>query len=234
MESSVSEMAALMGEGGLLQGITLTGGDPFMQPKAAAALAKAAKGMGLDVMAYTGFTFGEIVAGIRLGKACVPAVGRAGGEAQAEAGNGRAGGEAQAVGWAGHHGLTPAEYEEAFLRVAALAKRASLDASVCATDAVPPTGVGRIGPSPIAEAPADALGGFLAPCQGLDGFAADTFRDWEALLLGTGILCDGPFMADLASPALPFAGSSNQRLIDVGRTIASGTVSIWAPDLSLG
>lgn len=52
-----------------LDGVTLSGGDPFLQPEASMAIAKAAKEAGLNVWAYTGWTFeqltGETTAGIR-------------------------------------------------------------------------------------------------------------------------------------------------------------------------
>ncbi len=38
-------------------GITLSGGDPFFQPEAALEIAKFAKSIGLNVWAYTGFTY---------------------------------------------------------------------------------------------------------------------------------------------------------------------------------
>lgn len=41
----------------LLDGITLTGGEPFLQINAADELAAAAKNLGLNVWCYTGFTF---------------------------------------------------------------------------------------------------------------------------------------------------------------------------------
>lgn len=40
----------------LLNGITLTGGEPFLQVDAANELAKAAKNLGLSVWCYTGYT----------------------------------------------------------------------------------------------------------------------------------------------------------------------------------
>lgn len=46
----------------LLDGITLSGGDPFEQAEACALLAKKAKEMKLNVMAYTGYTFEDIMA----------------------------------------------------------------------------------------------------------------------------------------------------------------------------
>lgn len=44
----------------LLQGITLTGGDPFYQEAAAAELAEAAQNFGLNVWCYTGFDFEDV------------------------------------------------------------------------------------------------------------------------------------------------------------------------------
>lgn len=41
-------------------GITLSGGDPFMQPKACLEIAKFAKEIGLNVWAYSGFTFDQL------------------------------------------------------------------------------------------------------------------------------------------------------------------------------
>lgn len=43
-----------------LDGITLSGGDPFLQPEASKAIAKAAKEAGLSVWAYTGWTFEQL------------------------------------------------------------------------------------------------------------------------------------------------------------------------------
>ena len=43
----------------LLDGITLTGGDPFCQPRPCAALARAAHESGLTVWAYTGYLYEE-------------------------------------------------------------------------------------------------------------------------------------------------------------------------------
>lgn len=44
----------------LLTGITLTGGEPFLQQPAVMELADAAKCAGLDVWCYTGYTFDEV------------------------------------------------------------------------------------------------------------------------------------------------------------------------------
>lgn len=44
----------------LQKGITLSGGEPFLQPKALAIIAKEAKNNNLDVWCYTGFTFEQL------------------------------------------------------------------------------------------------------------------------------------------------------------------------------
>jgi anaerobic ribonucleoside-triphosphate reductase activating protein len=46
----------------LLQGVTLTGGEPFAQDAALAPLAKRARERGLSVWAFTGYTFDELLA----------------------------------------------------------------------------------------------------------------------------------------------------------------------------
>ncbi|HEX2953328.1 MAG TPA: anaerobic ribonucleoside-triphosphate reductase activating protein [Bacillota bacterium] len=45
----------------LLQGITLSGGEPFAQPKAALYLASQAKKKGWDVMVFTGYTWEKLI-----------------------------------------------------------------------------------------------------------------------------------------------------------------------------
>ncbi|MDD6237633.1 MAG: anaerobic ribonucleoside-triphosphate reductase activating protein [Clostridiales bacterium] len=47
----------------LLKGITISGGEPFCQPLAAAELALAAHECGKDVMVYTGYTFEQLLSG---------------------------------------------------------------------------------------------------------------------------------------------------------------------------
>ena len=44
-----------------IDGITLSGGDPFLQPGAALSIAEAAKEAGLDVWAYSGWTYEELI-----------------------------------------------------------------------------------------------------------------------------------------------------------------------------
>lgn len=50
----------LMVSDSLLSGITLSGGEPFLQPMAALELAQFAKAKGLSVWCYTGYTFEQI------------------------------------------------------------------------------------------------------------------------------------------------------------------------------
>ncbi|MGO1748097.1 4Fe-4S single cluster domain-containing protein, partial [Alkalibacterium gilvum] len=60
---------------------------------------------------------------------------------------------------------------------------------------------------------------------------------WEELLKGTedkkqlleviDVLVDGRFEKDKMDLSLAFRGSANQRIIDVKKTIESGTVTLW-------
>lgn len=45
----------------LQDGITFSGGDPMMQPEACLEIAKACKGMNLNIWCYTGFVFEELL-----------------------------------------------------------------------------------------------------------------------------------------------------------------------------
>ncbi len=51
-----------LGKNPLLQGVTFSGGEPFMQPEALAVIAKAAHDMGLDVWSWTGFKYEDLLA----------------------------------------------------------------------------------------------------------------------------------------------------------------------------
>ena len=52
-----NEISSLQGQ----DGITLSGGDPLMQPNACYEIAKHAKEIGLNVWCYTGYTFEEVL-----------------------------------------------------------------------------------------------------------------------------------------------------------------------------
>jgi anaerobic ribonucleoside-triphosphate reductase activating protein len=54
------DIIAAMAENPLLDGITLSGGDPFMQPKECTELAMGAHRCGLNVWTYTGYTWEEL------------------------------------------------------------------------------------------------------------------------------------------------------------------------------
>ena len=56
------ELAALMERNPLLQGLTLSGGEPFLQAADCAALAQRARARGLDVWTYTGYTWEALAA----------------------------------------------------------------------------------------------------------------------------------------------------------------------------
>ena len=53
----IDQMASLK----LQQGITLSGGEPFLQPAPLAEIAKEAHKINLDVWSYTGFTFEQLI-----------------------------------------------------------------------------------------------------------------------------------------------------------------------------
>ena len=41
------------------------------------------------------------------------------------------------------------------------------------------------------------------------------------------VLCDGRFVEELADVNYPFAGSTNQRVIDVKKSLEQGEVVLW-------
>ena len=52
---------AFAAENPLLDGITLSGGEPFAQARDCAALASGARQMGLDIWCYTGYTYEQLL-----------------------------------------------------------------------------------------------------------------------------------------------------------------------------
>ena len=61
-DMDTEEIIARMDANPLLDGITLTGGEPFEQPDACRILADAAHARGLNVWAYSGYTFEQLCA----------------------------------------------------------------------------------------------------------------------------------------------------------------------------
>ena len=59
-EVDIEDIIAEFKRNPLLSGITLSGGEPFLQAEACLELARAAHGIGRDVWAYTGFTLEQL------------------------------------------------------------------------------------------------------------------------------------------------------------------------------
>lgn len=59
--SDTGEIVAKLGRNPLVRGVTLTGGEPMMQPEALCEIASAAKEKGMNVWCYTGFTLEALV-----------------------------------------------------------------------------------------------------------------------------------------------------------------------------
>ena len=57
----IEEIKSKIKANGLLDGITFSGGDPFYQPEACANIAKWGKENGLNIWAYTGFLYEELL-----------------------------------------------------------------------------------------------------------------------------------------------------------------------------
>lgn len=57
------------GENPLLQGVTFSGGEPFLQAEAFAELGAEIKKLGLHIMTYSGYTFEQLLSGADAGKA---------------------------------------------------------------------------------------------------------------------------------------------------------------------
>lgn len=60
-EVSVEELVEKMSSDPLISGLTLSGGDPMEQAAECAALARLAKGRGLNVWVYTGYTYEALI-----------------------------------------------------------------------------------------------------------------------------------------------------------------------------
>jgi anaerobic ribonucleoside-triphosphate reductase activating protein len=58
---TVGEILDAIRENPLLDGLTLSGGDPFVQAGPCAVLAEEVRGLGLSVFTYTGYTFEELL-----------------------------------------------------------------------------------------------------------------------------------------------------------------------------
>ena len=67
------------------------------------------------------------------------------------------------------------------------------------------------------------------------GFSFESLitRAQRELLELLDVLVDGPFIEKLRDPDLLFRGSSNQRLIDVQKTLFAGEVILWQPDVNI-
>ena len=61
-DMDTAEIILTMEDNPLLDGVTLTGGDPFCQPEACLEVARAAHKLGLNVWAYTGYTWEALLA----------------------------------------------------------------------------------------------------------------------------------------------------------------------------
>lgn len=60
-ETTVGEILSVICSTKLLQGVTLSGGEPFYQARGFAFMADKVKELGLDIVTYTGYTFEEIL-----------------------------------------------------------------------------------------------------------------------------------------------------------------------------
>lgn len=65
------------------------------------------------------------------------------------------------------------------------------------------------------------------------GYAFEEIREWQdnrkTLLENIDVLVDGPFKIDKMSLDIPWRGSSNQRLIDVKKSLEKGEVILYDP-----
>ena len=66
-EVPLEELEALLAADPLLQGLTLSGGEPFLQAGDCASLARRARRRGLDVWTYTGYRYEDLAEAGRAG-----------------------------------------------------------------------------------------------------------------------------------------------------------------------
>ncbi|MDR1587892.1 MAG: radical SAM protein [Treponema sp.] len=146
---TIEELLGEIRENPLLDGITLSGGDPFTQAEPCAILAEEVRALGLSVMTFTGYLWEDLY---------------------------------EAAGFGGGAG--------------------AFDGGAFGLEA----GFGRTG--------------------------------WRRLIEATDILADGPFIQALRNIDLRFRGSSNQRLIDVRKSLVRGKAvtlpEILSADFSVG
>lgn len=62
-DADTEEILAKIKKNPLLDGITLSGGEPFCQSAACAEIARNARALGLNVWSYSGYTYEELVSG---------------------------------------------------------------------------------------------------------------------------------------------------------------------------
>jgi len=62
-DEDTDKILEIMRENVLLDGITLSGGEPFCQSEACVELAKGAREAGLNVWSYSGYTFEQLISG---------------------------------------------------------------------------------------------------------------------------------------------------------------------------
>ncbi|MEG0773539.1 anaerobic ribonucleoside-triphosphate reductase activating protein [Clostridium sp.] len=60
-DMEIKEIVEIINKNPLLDGVTITGGEPFLQSGVLSNLAKEVKKLGLDVMVYTGYTWEELI-----------------------------------------------------------------------------------------------------------------------------------------------------------------------------
>ncbi len=70
--------------------------------------------------------------------------------------------------------------------------------------------------------------------EDLTGKMAEKCPDLEEILSLVDVLVDGPFIEDQKNLMLLFRGSENQRLIDMNKTRAEGSIVLWEREIDRG